>query len=181
MDNIMKIKKTAGKFRVVFLALMVVSPFVPVIVWMCYNGLPSVMKLQMFADLHVPMTVELSLRTRILAGAASLIPGAVLMAGLLYLVRLFGLYARGMIFTAENVACYRKLGHVILWSMAASIVHSSLMTIVLTLDNPPGQRMISFGISSSEIARLLIGMIVLLVSWIMEAGREIQEEQQLTV
>jgi hypothetical protein len=103
------------------------------------------------------------------------------MAGLLYLVRLFGLYARGMIFTSGNVACYRKLGHVILWSMAASIVHSSLMTVVLTLDNPPGQRMISFGISSSEIARLLIGMTVLLVSWIMEVGREIQEEQQLTV
>ncbi len=181
MNNIVKIRRASRKFRILFTILIIITPLLPVLVWLNYNYLPPVMKLQIFGNLHVGMIPVLPLHTRVMSVAVSLLPAGVTVAGLYYLIRLFGLYEQGKIFLRENVAYYRKLGFIIIYSMIASIVYSSLMTTVLTLDNPPGQRMISFGISSAEIARLVIGLIVLLVSWIMDIGREIQEEQQLTV
>ena len=55
------------------------------------------------------------------------------------------------------------------------------MSVIFSLHNPPGQRIITLSLSSSDIAIGIIGMIVVLISWIMDAGREIMEEQELTV
>jgi hypothetical protein len=39
----------------------------------------------------------------------------------------------------------------------------------------------SFGLSDIDFGLLLAGVIIVLVAWIMDEGRKIQEEQELTV
>ncbi|MCP4221111.1 MAG: DUF2975 domain-containing protein [bacterium] len=49
------------------------------------------------------------------------------------------------------------------------------------MQNPPGQRILRIGFGSDDITKLVIGLLIILVSWIMNEGRELQEEQQYTV
>ena len=77
---------------------------------------------------------------------------------------LFGLYRRGILFAARNVRHIRSLGYflivnwVINYQMQAALRDMDLST------NP-----------------LFVGLLIIFVSWIMDEGRKIQEEQELTV
>ena len=110
-----------------------------------------------------------------------MIPTGVAMAGVYHLIRLFGLYERGDIFKLSNVHCYKKLSRVLIGWFLASILSSSLLSVVLTLHHPPGQRTISLEMRSSEITTLLVGLILMVIAWVMEEGRKLQEDQDLTV
>ena len=53
--------------------------------------------------------------------------------------------------------------------------------MALTMHNPPGHHIVRVGLSSDNIIVLLIGIVVVLIAWVMEEGRKLQEEQRLTV
>lgn len=181
MNNIDKIKKTSRLFRIIFTVIMIITPIIPIILIMSSNELPEAMRLQMFKDSLVHLKNNLSFQTRLLASGASLLTSGIAMTGFYFVIRLFKLYETGRIFSPENVNFFKKLGYILIAYMFAGIVHNSIMTIILTLSNPSGQRMISVGFSSSDLSKLIIGIILILVSRVMDAGREMQEEQQLTV
>jgi hypothetical protein len=84
--------------------------------------------------------------------------------GLIALNRLFKLYERGIFFARENVSYLKIQG----WVMAGC----GLTQIALKLLSP--QKKISVNL-------LVLGLLILLISWIMDEGRKIQEEQELTV
>lgn len=181
MERIQMIKKRGRIFKYVFIVMFASAPVLPVLSWMFYNDLPEAMRLQMAGNFPVAGTFCLALNQRILASAAGFLVSLITMAGLFYLIRLFSLYEKGIIFSSANVEYYRKLGYIIIISMFAGIIHNSAMSVILSLQNPPGNRIITLSLSSSEIAIGIIGMIVVLISWIMDAGREMKEEQEYTV
>ena len=84
--------------------------------------------------------------------------------GIIALNRLFKLYERGIIFAKENVRCVNAQG----WSMAGC----GLIQIALQL---------FWAHKNFSLYRLGIGLLILLIAWIMDEGRKIQEEQELTV
>jgi hypothetical protein len=49
------------------------------------------------------------------------------------------------------------------------------------MGNPPGQRIVSIGFGSSEFMTLVVAGIIFVIAWVMDEGRIITEEQQLTV
>jgi hypothetical protein len=87
----------------------------------------------------------------------------------------------GRIFDPENVACYRGLGKALLLWAGASFVQTPLLSIIATLPNPPGTRLLTLGVGSGELGFLFLGGLVLVVSWVMDEGRKLDEEQALTV
>jgi hypothetical protein len=181
MKNIDRIKKTSRRFRILFIVIMVITPLIPVALIMMSNELPGPMRTQLFKDSLVPIRETLSFQTRLFASTASLLTSGIAMTGLFFIIRLFRLYETGKIFAKEHVTCFRRLGYILIIYMFAGIIRNSLVTIILTLANPPGQRIISLGFSSSDLTKLFIGLVLLLISRVMDIGREIQEEQQLTV
>lgn len=98
-----------------------------------------------------------------------------------HLIRLFDLYARGQIFTADDVREIRQIGisvflFVLLWVfdlIAQLLVHS-----VPTAEGTAG---ISINIGGMPFGLAIAGIIIMIVSWIMDVGRELREEQDLTV
>jgi hypothetical protein len=82
----------------------------------------------------------------------------------LVLNSLFRLYQRGIIFSAKNVRYIRFLGY---YLMIDWIVNYQLQSI-------PGDMDLS-------CTPLFAGLLVIFVAWIMDEGRKIQEEQELTV
>jgi UDP:flavonoid glycosyltransferase YjiC (YdhE family) len=80
------------------------------------------------------------------------------------LFALFNLYRRGILFSAQNVRLIRALGYYLIvdwwidYSLQGAVRDTQLST-----------------------TSLFIGFIVIFVSWIMDEGRKISEEQELTV
>ena len=126
---------------------------------------------------HVPIH-DLSDMARFMGFIVSLLPNAVIIYGIVKLRRLFSLYEKGMIFSKDNVGCFRGMGWALIVLVVAGTVSSTLLSVVLTFANPPGQRMFTVGIGSGDFTTLVLGLAVLLVSWAMDEGRRIAEEQE---
>jgi len=84
--------------------------------------------------------------------------------GLIVLNRLFKLFELGSFFKMQNVRYLKTLGFV--------VTASGLIQTTLELLSPT--HVLNFGL-------LAIGAMVLLIAWIMDEGRRIQEEHELTV
>ncbi|MDD5138814.1 MAG: DUF2975 domain-containing protein [Verrucomicrobiales bacterium] len=80
------------------------------------------------------------------------------------LLRLFRLYGRGILFTAKNVIGIRLPGW---WLIIDWLIDYQLQGLAKDMD-----------LSTTPV---FIGLLVIFVAWIMDEGRKIQEEQELTV
>lgn len=130
-----------------------------------------------FGPLPQPMPA-LSL---ILGFVVSMIPGGLAVYAVMQLRQLFDYYARGLIFTAGNTRCLRGFALATLGFALAKMVSGALMSVVLTMTNPPGQRMLAVSFGSSELTTLFVGCVFLIIAWIMDEGRELAEEQEQIV
>jgi hypothetical protein len=109
------------------------------------------------------------------------------------LAKLFQFYERGLIFAAETIRCIKTLGVlcVINWLL------TSVGIVLRHLSQPPplpppgvtikiipssfSMGFFSFSIDGINVGLLLAGIIIVIIAWIMDEGRKIQEEQELTV
>ena len=123
----------------------------------------------------------MSLSGRLMGLVITMLPTGVAMWGAFHLMRLFRYYEQGLIFKLVNVQCFKKLSRVLIWWFAAGIVHRSLLGVALTLHNPPGQRVLAVDLGAPDLTALLLGIILAVIAWVMEEGRRLQKDQELTV
>ena len=114
------------------------------------------------------------------------------------LAQLFGFYEQGLIFTSKTIRCIKYLGVLCVMGWALSTVchvrHFYLPSLESWLQSaaPPGTRIgegwepirmgfFSFAIEGVNLGLMLAGIVIVLIAWIMDEGRKIQEEQELTV
>jgi hypothetical protein len=82
----------------------------------------------------------------------------------LVLYHLFRLYERGILFSAKNVRDIRFLGYYLICDWL----------VIYQLDGLSHKMVLSFN-------QIYIGLLVIFIAWVMDEGRKIQEEQDLTV
>ena len=84
--------------------------------------------------------------------------------GLILLNRLFKLYERGDFFKTENIRCIKFLGLIVIgiW------LTQTILELMAHQNN-------------LEASGLVYGVLIVFIAWIMDEGRKIQEEQELTV
>ena len=115
------------------------------------------------------------------------------------LAKLFHFYERGLIFATETIRCIQTLGIlcVINWLLlSVSNVLGRIFPpppppvssphVTVTVVDSPFLSSFHFGffnysIAGFNISFLLAGIIIVIIAWIMDEGRKIQEEQELTV
>lgn len=99
-----------------------------------------------------------------------------------HLIKLFALYADGKIFSVENVRRIRYIGYTVLLMPAVWVLTLFVPLIVsgegMTTTTSPGAGLMGGGQVGNQ---LISGMIIIVVSWIMDVGRELREEQDLVV
>ena len=83
--------------------------------------------------------------------------------GGIMLLRLFWLYRRAILFSAKNVTCIRFFGW---WLMIDWYIEFQMSHVFH---------------DSLSMTPFFCGLLVIFVAWIMDEGRKIQEEQELTV
>ena len=96
--------------------------------------------------------------------AWSLVKTGLDLAGAAGLYALFSLYGRGILFSARNVLYLRFQGY---YLILGYIVDYQIKGILRDMDLSMGP--------------VLAGLMIIFVAWIMDEGRKIQEEQELTV
>jgi hypothetical protein len=146
--------------------------------WVLFNRIYALIPM---IALPVRINHDLAAHTRMLAFLCDLAPLSALIFGLLKLKKLFSLYEKGYIFTEQNVNCYRSLGRTLMVWVACDIVNRTLLGIVLTLDNPPGKRLLVLGMDGGDFTGIFVGATVLIISWVMDEARKMQEEQALII
>jgi hypothetical protein len=144
---------------------------------MFFNHLPS----GLVTDLPVVASQALSLPTLLLAFLVSLIPVSVAIFGLIALKDLFSLYEKAIFFTAENVKCFRRLGTSLISWVVANLIFVTAISAVISFNNAPGERVIVAQFGVTDIAMLLIGFVVVLVSWVMDEAVKLEDEHAYTV
>jgi hypothetical protein len=111
------------------------------------------------------------------------------------LAKLFHFYERGLIFAAETIRCIQTLGILCVINWLLLSAYNVLGRIfppppppalpphvtVTAVESPFRIGFFTFSIAGFNLGLLLAGIIIVLIAWIMDEGRKIQEEQELTV
>lgn len=180
MKNSEKIKSVSRIFKMIFFAMMFVVPIFFLTIWGSYNYLPASITKGLFSP-TIPFVTPLK-PDQIFAGLlVSLIPLSITLAGFYFLAKLFKLYEAGNFFTLQNAQCYKNLAWVYVFKSGGNIIYNSLLSFVLTMHNPPGKRILTFGLGSDDLAHLLISGIILVISWVMIEAVRLQEENTYTI
>ncbi|BDQ38839.1 hypothetical protein SYK_31990 [Pseudodesulfovibrio nedwellii] len=187
-----RIQKFAKFFRAIFLVALIASPLIVGSIWLTGGEImlmdddsPSMAIEFLTEDLGIDEAqapaYPLAWSTRILGLGVDMLPTAIGMLSLWWLVQLFSCFAAGEIFTRNTVMYIRRTGWTMLIGVCVGPIHEALLTLVLTINNPPGERMISISLDSANFEEVVIAGVIILVSWIMEEGRKLREVNELTV
>ena len=181
-----KIKRVSACLKWLMQILFVVLPLVLIMFWMGAPAPVSAIAAQHGLSItYIPHGISvvepLSLPTKFFGCLVSFIDLSVDLLVLYFLIRLFGLFQRGIIFSQQCVKNIRYIGFTLLVGQLLNPVTEGLLSLVLTWHNAPGHRIISLSYSSTNFGVLLLAMLVILISWVMKEGYKIKQEQQLTI
>lgn len=86
--------------------------------------------------------------------------------------RLFTLYAQGFVLSQKAATTLKSLGRAILMMGIAALIAPTIATLMLTIDNPPGDKQFTINLSSNVLALGLFGGLITTIGWAMtEAAR----------
>jgi hypothetical protein len=108
----------------------------------------------------------------------SLPASAVLVFSLWQLWCLFGEYGRGRALERPALARLRRFAWGLLGLTALRPVTGAALSAVLTLHNPPGQRLLRLSLGSDDYLALLLAAVLLAIAQVMHQAVELAEENR---
>lgn len=179
-----KIRILSIVLRIIFILALIFLPIFTTLFWLT-GGYPlgSWMLFTVFpyTGPSLPLISLLPTQFKIYGYLINLIPILFDMAILYYLIRLFREFGKANIFTINNVIYIRRIGWLMLIGEIISPFYTLLLTFTLTYNNPPGYRYAYLGLDLQNVTIGLVALLIILVSWIMQEGHRIHEENRLTV
>ena len=180
MDNLLKIKKFSKSLHLLLSLILVIIPVYYVFYWAFVNYLPEPL---INVNIHsAPLSPNvLPVKLQIIGFITSLLPLSALIYVILNIRKLFSFYKEGEIFSFEHVSLFKKTAKALVLWVILSIFYESAKSVIFSVGNPPGSRVLKVGLSSAEITTLVVGGIVFIIAWVMDEGRILNEEKELTV
>lgn len=180
MDNLSKIKIFSKQFYFLLSFLLVAIPLFNIGFWSLINYLPETLININTAGKPVTST-RLTVELQLIGFIVSLLPLAALLYCIINIRKLFSFYSKGVIFSFEHVSLFKKTARALMLWVVLKIVYDSAVSVIFTFGNPRGQRLLKVGLSSGEITTLFVGGIIFIIAWVMDEGRILNEEKELTV
>lgn len=119
---------------------------------------------------------RLSLLQRLGGFSVTLLPNLVLILVLWNLHRLTHLLSAGHWFDQPCEMIFRKVGKLLFWYIGLNIMQRTLLVLVLTATNPPGEKQFAVQFSSNDVAMLMPALLALIISHMIHLARAQQEE-----
>jgi len=111
-------------------------------------------------------------------GSAELIPYVFIY---FFVYRLFGLYQKGVVFTAANIQCLKYLGATLLGWILLNLLYPLLVTMVIRLSGASETLKFYLNLGTQELTYLLIGLVIYVIAWIMKEAINLKQEQELVI
>jgi hypothetical protein len=121
---------------------------------------------------------ELTLATRVRMAGSSLPVIAVGLALLWQLWALFGEYLRGAVFSARALQCLNRFAWLLLGLALAQPLSQAMMSVAISWDNPPGQRVLMVHLSSNDYALALGALVFIAIARVMTEAARMAEENE---
>ncbi len=181
-----RIKNVALFFRILFQIIFIALPILLIMSWVYAPNelgfLIGIFRFNAIPDVYSKSILHtLSASEKSLGCLVSAIPVIVQMYLFYCLIQLFKLYEIGKIFSLHHVKYIRNMSYALLLGQFIQPFYQFAMGFVLTLNNPPHHRYAAITFTQTNLGILLIALLIILISWIMAEGYQLQEEQQLTV
>ena len=133
--------------------LVGVLPLIVVLTWFVFDDL----LLAATQHLGIPLNPEnFTFTIRLLACSVSLIPVAMICYCLWQLGHLFTLYQADKIFGQENTQALLNFARMLLIYAIAKPITTTLLVLIVTFNNPPGERLLVITLSSNDLAVFFI-------------------------
>lgn len=114
---------------------------------------------------------------RLVAGAAvTAVPIGVLLYGLWQARALFRDFAAGRVFTPDAARRLHLFAGAVLAQALLGPASSTGLLLAFTLGNPPGQRLLGIALSVNDYVALIVGGVLLAISWVMVEAARIADE-----
>ena len=117
-----------------------------------------------------------SMWQRILAGLLSEIPLLMFVAGLWQVRRCFMQFSIGRFFSTTVVLGFSRFAGWTMASVIASVVTASLVSVVITIQNPAGSRMFTLSFGSDQVLLLFFAGMVWVMASIVHQGQMLAQE-----
>jgi len=114
--------------------------------------------------------------TRLVGFAVSMVPMAVLLVLLSDAFLLFDGYRRGEIFTDAAPARLRRIGLCMIALAVLRPLTATVLGVVLTAGNPPGERFLSIGLSMDDYMIGAFGGLILAIGHVMVEAKRLADE-----
>jgi hypothetical protein len=124
---------------------------------------------------------KLSLTSRILGFLCEGISIAILVIGFWLFIQLMAQFKKGSIFSIGVSELLSKLAKVIFWFALYVPVQRTILTLIMTFQNPPGQRIFMTSITLNDIFIFAASWFFMILTSLMYEGHKLQEDQDLTV
>lgn len=89
---------------------------------------------------------------------------------------LFAAYGRGVVFGPEASDRLRRLAWALMATALVRPLTKTVVVLLLTLNNPPGQRQLVISLAWEDYLSLLFGGLLFAMSWAMAEARRLEQE-----
>jgi len=172
MTNTQKIQRVSALMHALCVLILIFFPLF--LLWFFmdlerFNG-----TLEYLGNTLRPETIALPYR--ILGFIISMVPVALLMWGLFHLMALFELFRKAVFFSEANARLLHKFAMMLFFSTLASPIARALVSVAVTINNPPGQRAVVVNIESGDLNSLFVATVFLAVAWVMREAHALAQE-----
>jgi hypothetical protein len=161
-----------------FQFLMFALPILTILYWL---NIEQALTLELNPFYIPEKTLTLNAISLSLGFILSLLPTLTIVIMSYQLSRLFKNYEMGKVFTKENIYVYQKLGYSLFALTAVQFILPGLMSIIMTFQNNPGERMLIISVGTLQLLPLIIGFVVIGITHVMKKAYHLEKEQQYII
>ena len=100
------------------------------------------------------------------------------LVGLYFLRRAFANFAKGELFNLANSRDLRRFSVLLLLQTLATPLHIALSSILLSLNHPAGEGILSISFGSNELRAIGVGLVMWVMSSLLTEGSKLQSENR---
>ncbi|SDU24750.1 DUF2975 domain-containing protein [Stappia sp. ES.058] len=139
---------------------------------------PAALDARLLDAVEAPKDGILTPLTRARVVALAAVPLLAALAGFVAVRRLFLGFARGEVLTPESGARLKRIGIVVAALGPLTIVIRAVASVVVSLPNPPGERMLAVGFGSNDVTTVIAGGLLIVLGWTLEEAARIADENR---
>lgn len=173
MDNATKIRWVSTTLRHACEAYLILTPVLAIGIWLNFEAFALTSE----AFSNLPLQMEYIGPTNLMLGfLVGCLPMGLMMYGVWRLRQLFGLYRTGALFTPAIAGHLQAFAAMLMLTVITSPLVDVLTSLVLTMNNPAGERSISINLGSNDLSVLFLSGVMFAIAWIMREGHRLAEE-----